>query len=90
MLPRVTRVQHLRACRLSLTFSDRVTGELDLESSIVGRRGVFRPLESVDFFSQVMVDTDAGTIAWPNGVDLCPDVLYSQVTGKPVPSLQAA
>jgi hypothetical protein len=27
-------------------------------------------------FAQVAVDRDAGTIVWPNGADLDPDVLY--------------
>jgi hypothetical protein len=33
----------------------------------------------------VKVDPEAGTIVWPNGVDLCPDVLYSEATGTPLP-----
>jgi hypothetical protein len=45
---------------------------------------VFAPLEEIDFFKQVQVDPEAGTLVWPNGVDLCPDVLYSLATGKPI------
>jgi hypothetical protein len=36
------------------------------------------------------VEPEAGTIAWPNGVDFCPDVLYSFATGRPVNDLQTA
>ncbi len=32
--------------------------------------------------------TELGTIQWPNDVDFCPDVLYSRVTGKPIPFAQ--
>ena len=36
-------------------------------------------------FAPVRVDPESGTIEWPDGVDLCPDVLYSAVTGIPIP-----
>lgn len=83
MFPRVRTVRHLDGYRLELTFSDGRRGELDFEKKIVGRGGVFTPLESVDVFRQVKVD--GGTLVWPNGVDFCPDVLYSEATGTPLP-----
>jgi hypothetical protein len=43
--------------------------------------GVFAPLLQDDYFRQVTVNTELGTVVWPNGADLCPDVLYSQATG---------
>ena len=88
MIPRVTKVRHLGGCRLELSFTDGTKGELDLETRILGRGGVFRPLESTDYFRKVTVDTEAWTIMWPNKVDLCPDVLYSLVTGKPIRALE--
>lgn len=90
MFPRVTQVRHMGRYRLELNFSDGVTGELDFEHRVVGRGGVFRPLEDVSFFGQVKVDREAGTIVWPNEVDFCPDVLYSLVTGKPIRVLEPA
>jgi hypothetical protein len=48
------------------------------------------PLSDVDFFSRVQVDPEAGTLVWPNGVDFCPDVLYSLATGEPLPVLEPA
>jgi len=63
---------------------------LDLRERIVGRGGVFTPLQDIDYFAQVEVDLEAGTIVWPNGVDLCPDVLYSLVSGKAIRLLEPA
>jgi hypothetical protein len=75
---------------LELSFTDGTAKELDLRQRIVGRGGVFRDLEDVEFFKLVRVDPEAGTIVWPNGVDFCPDVLYSLATGKPVRVLEPA
>ncbi len=90
MFPRVTHVRHIREYRLELTFSDGATGELDFKDRVVGRGGVFGPLEDVSFFGQVRVDPEAGTIVWPNEVDYCPDVLYSLVTGKTIRVVEPA
>jgi hypothetical protein len=49
--------------------------------------GVLAPLRDPAFFQQVRVDAEAGTICWPNGVDLDPDVLYSEATGTPLSEL---
>lgn len=90
MFPRVKQVRHLGGYRLELTFTDGTKGELDFEKRIVGRGGVFSPLEDLALFAQVKVDPEAGTIVWPNEVDFCPDVLYSLVTGKPIRVLEPA
>jgi hypothetical protein len=90
MFPRVNHVRHVRDYRLELGFADGTRGELDFKDRIVGRGGVFTPLEDVSFFKQARVDPEAGTIVWPNDVDFCPDVLYSLVTGKPIRALEPA
>ncbi len=41
-------------------------------------------MESLDFFRQVTVDREGGTLVWPNGVDFCPDVLYAEATGNAI------
>jgi hypothetical protein len=56
-----------------------------LASWIISQGGVFAPLEGKKFFAQVSVNADIGTIVWPSDVDFDPEVLYSQITGKPIP-----
>ena len=68
--------------RLRLTFEDGTIGGVDFSDR--EWKGVFAPLEDPGFFAQVRVDRDAGTIAWPNGVDMAPEPLYEQARQHPV------
>jgi hypothetical protein len=79
----------LDAYRLDLTFSDGVRGVVDLSRRILGRGGVFLPLEDLQFFRQVRVDSELGTIIWPNDADFCPDLLHRWALGEPVPPVEA-
>lgn len=47
--------------------------------------GIFEPLKDRSFFEKVQVQSEYGTICWPNGADLDPDVLYHKITGQPIP-----
>jgi hypothetical protein len=87
MFPRVRGVRHVRDYELEMTFSDGTVAKLDFRRRVVARGGVFAPLENIDFFKQVSVDREAGTLVWPNGVDLCPDVLYAEATGRSINEL---
>ncbi|MBI4675883.1 MAG: DUF2442 domain-containing protein [Chloroflexi bacterium] len=87
MFPRVIHVRHIKDYILELTFADGVRAKLDFRKKIVGRGGVFAPLQDNSLFKQVRVDPEIGTIVFPNDVDLDPDVLYSEATGKPIPEL---
>lgn len=69
--------------RLWLRFADGAAGEVDL-ARMVRFDGVLAPLADPVFFRAVRVDTEAGTVVWPNGVDLDPDVLHAAVTGEPI------
>ena len=66
------RVLHDRVVVLGLT--NGATKTVDLAPYLDGP--VFEEIAARDeVFRQVHVDPEAGTIAWPGGVDLCPDVL---------------
>jgi len=84
VFPDVTHVRYLGGHRLELAFADGVVGQIDLANVILGKGGVFAPLEDPTYFAKVAVNADIGTIVWPNDVDLDPEVLYGLVTGKTI------
>ena len=87
MLKDVVEVRALDGYRLYLCFEDGVTGDVDL-AAFVRFDGVFEPLRERANFVAVRVHPELGTICWPGGADLDPDVLYALVTGKSLPSLE--
>ena len=70
--------------QLHLRFNDGTGGIVDI-ASLVSFKGVFAPLQAQDYFRQLRVDPDLGTIVWPNGADIDPMVLWSAATGQPIP-----
>jgi hypothetical protein len=46
--------------------------------------GVFAALRDPEEVARLRVDAEAGTIVWPGGADLDPDVLYAAVSGEPI------
>jgi hypothetical protein len=87
-VPVVTAVAPLGGHRLRLRFEDGVEGDIDL-AALVAFRGVFAPLLAPEYVSRAFVSADTGTVAWPNGADLDPLVLYARVTGRTVQELLA-
>ena len=71
---RIESVEPLDGYVLRLTFSDGSTREVDLEPELWGP--VFEPLRDLAVFRQVTVVDQLGTIVWPNGADMDPDVLH--------------
>ena len=72
---RVRSVEPLSGFRVRLGFTDGSSKEIDLEQYLRGP--VFEPIrKNVEVFRSVSVDHRAGTIVWPNGADIDPDVLY--------------
>jgi len=68
---------------LWVRFQDGCEGTVDV-ARMVEFREVFAPLADPVVFAQVRVDSEIGTVVWPNGADLDPDVLHAEVTGEPI------
>src|SRR5689334_4212462 len=90
MIPKVTGVKHIADYQLELAFEDGLTAFVDFKDRVIGRSGLWTALRDLSFFKQVRVDPELQTIVWPNGVDVCPDVLYALATGKPLATAEPA
>jgi hypothetical protein len=80
MLVDVTGVEVLAPYRLRLSFEDGSEGEVDV-AAIVPFEGVFAPLRDPAVFAAVRVDAELGTVVWPNGADLDPEILHARALG---------
>lgn len=76
---RIRNVVPLEGFRLRLTLTNDTVIERDVSSLLVGP--IFEPIRHDSArFREARVEE--GTVAWPNGADLCPDVL---IWGGPPP-----
>ena len=81
MLKDIVEVAPTRNYRLRLRFEDGREGEVDV-AGLIQFEGIFAPLKNRAEFLKVSVNPELGTICWPNGADLDPDVLYAKVAGE--------
>jgi len=79
----IVEVWHVRARRVWVRFEDGVQSEIDL-AEFIRFEGVFAPLQDPARVAEVSVHPELGSVHWPNGADLDPDVLYAKVSGKPI------
>jgi uncharacterized protein DUF2442 len=81
-LPVVTGVAVIGDHVLRLLFSDGTVGDVDFSAE--HWTGVLEPLNDTAYFDQVAVDAEAGTVTWPDGIDLAPEPLYKQALAHPL------
>src|SRR5215472_16782509 len=67
---------------LRILFSDGLVGDVDFSAE--HWTGVLEPLNDPVYLAQATVDTEAGTLVWPNGIDLAPEPLYEQARAHPL------
>ena len=71
----ITKVEFVKDRTVRLQFSDGSERVVDLSPLLWGPAFVDISTDD-DLFRQVRVDDEIGTISWPNGADLDPDVLH--------------
>ena len=85
-MERVVAVKPQSGYAIWLEYTDGTEGVVDL-SDLVGR-GVFSSWTDREVFEAVRVG-ESGAPEWPGGLDLCPDALYMEITGKSLAELAA-
>ncbi|MGA9381526.1 MAG: DUF2442 domain-containing protein [Phormidium sp.] len=87
MLKDIVAVKPLEEYKLYLRFEDGIEGLVDV-SQLIEFSGIFAPLKDVSYFNQVQLNSELGTIVWPNEADLDPDVLYATIKGEAIPNYE--
>lgn len=73
MNPTLIAVKPLPSYKLLLAFENGENRIFDVAPYL--SLGVFAELRDVSLFNTVRISFD--TVEWPNGADLCPDLLYT-------------
>jgi hypothetical protein len=85
---RITHAEPLHDRWIRLTFGDGAVHELDL-AGLLEVGGAFASIrDSRELFQAVAVNREFGTVEWPGGVDLDPDVLrgdHPPASGRDLP-----
>ena len=76
---RLTAVAPRDGYRIWVHYSDGNAGEIDLSQLV--DHGVFKAWRERSFFEAVGIGA-SGAIAWGNDIEICPDAVYTQLTGK--------
>ena len=71
MKPKLMRATPVDATTLELEYSDSLIARIDFTPTLWGE--ICEPLHDPTYFAKVAVEDE--TVVWPNGFDICPDVL---------------
>jgi hypothetical protein len=63
---------------LSVRFKDGTQGVVRLSQEQL--TGVLEPLRNRTFFQKVFIDH--GAVAWPGEIELAPDAMYAEISGR--------
>lgn len=72
-MPYILKATPLENFKARLVFSDRTKKVVDLKPYLKGR--LFGCLKNPKKFKELRV-SEGGVLEWPNGADICPDLLY--------------
>ena len=79
VMPEPVRVEPREGHRIYVEYDDGACGEVDL-SHRVGQT-VYKIWDEPGVFERVRI-TEDGAIGWSDELEICPDAVYFQLTGK--------
>ena len=79
MIPKITHIKPLPACKIWVKYEDGIEGSYDL-GHLKGK-GIFKIFEDSSEFSKVYIDNQTNAIAWNETIDICPDNVYLKLVG---------
>ena len=74
-LYKITSVKVVAPFQLEIGFDDGNKKTINFSTILKGE--MYGPLADENFFSKVYLDKEVHTIAWPNGADFDPEILYN-------------
>jgi hypothetical protein len=89
MLKDIVAAQPIAPYQIHVSFEDGIAGTIDIRD-LIEFEGIFAPLQDPNYCAAVQLNPEIGSIFWENGADLDPDVLYSIVSGQPIPKYETA
>ncbi len=84
MVPDVVSAVYKGKYKIEITFEDGKKGIVDF-SKYPDKGGVFSRFRDIKFFKSFKVNPELGVLSWGDEVDVAPETLYSEATGKPLP-----
>ena len=80
-LAEINRAKRVNGFIIAMRFTDGTEKHIDISQWFKGP--VFKALRDPKFFAKFFIE--AGTLAWPNGVDIAPEALYDAVDVRTLP-----
>lgn len=76
---KITKVKVLDNYNVEIKFNDGEKGIINLSNKL--KKGIFKLWKDYNYFKNVKIG-NSGELSWNDEIDLCPDALYLQLTGK--------
>jgi len=70
--------------KIEVTFDDGKKGVIDFVKYL-RRGGVFERFKDMDFFRSFTINQELGILTWGDEIDIAPETLYAEATGRPLP-----